>query len=69
MTLGTRSKQLTVRRYDGKLKEVTVRYQTSALISVLSDGNIVMTPAIENKDFKSASGILTFPKGGVSVLS
>ncbi len=58
-----------MRRYDGALKDVTVRYQTVALTTVINEGGVIMTPAVENRDFTTSVGILNFPKGSVSIYS
>ena len=60
------SHQLVVRRYNGTLLDVSVRYRTIELAGVTNEYGVSMTPAVENRDFQRKDGILQFGKGRVS---
>eukprot|EP00794_Sanderia_malayensis_P009868 gene9868-10878_t len=57
------TKQLVVRRYNGNLNDVTVRYATISPLSVVNENGLVLTPAIGSKDYVTSVGTLSFPKG------
>ena len=52
--------KLRVERVKGQGYDVTVGYQTKQLTNQLSDHGIIINPALEDEDFKTKIGTLSF---------
>lgn len=59
------SVELTVARKQGTSGRVTVSYMTTMLPEQYTDGDVVISQAIESKDYSATKGTLVFDAGKV----